>query len=341
MQYPTSQLKVLQYAGLQPGVRLIVLGAVHGNETCGTRAIERITREIDAGELAIVRGSVSFVPVTNPLAYASGHRAGDRNLNRNLRVTATPQDFEDHIANRLCPLLDAHDVLLDLHSFHTPGEAFAMLGPQDNDGPLEPFARATQEEAFALRLGVRRIVEGWLDTYARGVAHRVARAEAQTHAAGSGADNASADNPAARQQQLNTDPAYGVGTTEYMRSRGGCAITLECGQHEDPAAPDLAWRAIRNTLAHFRLIDAPDPAPVAQPEVLRLHEVIDRLHPGDSFVREWKSFDKVAAGERIGTRHDGTPVVAEEAGYVVFPNPGALAGQEWFYLARVSGRFAD
>ncbi|MDQ8020473.1 MAG: succinylglutamate desuccinylase/aspartoacylase family protein [Moraxellaceae bacterium] len=330
VQYSTSQLKVIQYVGLQPGVRLIVLGAVHGNETCGTRAIERITREIDAGELTIVRGSVSFVPVTNPLAYSRGHRAGDRNLNRNLRVTATPQDFEDHIANRLCPLLDAHDVLLDLHSFHTASEAFAMLGPQDNDGPLEPFARATQEEAFALRLGVRRIVEGWLDTYARGVAHRVARAEA----AGTNIDSA-------RQQQLNTDPAYGVGTTEYMRSRGGCAITLECGQHEDPAAPDLAWRAIRNTLAHFRLIDAPDPAPVAQPEVLRLHDVIDRLHPGDTLAREWRSFDKVAAGERIGTRHDGTPVLAEEAGYVVFPNPGALAGQEWFYLARGSGRFGE
>jgi predicted deacylase len=45
---------------------------------------------------------------------------GDRNLNRNLRPTAVPQDFEDRIANVLCPLLDAHDVLLDLHSFQGP-----------------------------------------------------------------------------------------------------------------------------------------------------------------------------------------------------------------------------
>ena len=37
-----------------------------------------------------------------------------------------------------------------------------------------------------------------------------------------------------------------------MRSIGGSALTLECGQHEDPAAPDVAYRAIVNTLAHLR-----------------------------------------------------------------------------------------
>ncbi len=36
--------KSIRYQGPRPGPRLVVLGAVHGNETCGTRAIERITR---------------------------------------------------------------------------------------------------------------------------------------------------------------------------------------------------------------------------------------------------------------------------------------------------------
>ena len=31
-------------------------------------------------------------------------------------------------------------------------------------------------------------------------------------------------------------------------------------------------------------------------------------------------------------------VVAEEDGYIVFPNPAAMAGQEWFYLAKSSPR---
>ncbi|MEQ1662604.1 MAG: succinylglutamate desuccinylase/aspartoacylase family protein [Thiobacillus sp.] len=304
------------FQATQPGNRLIVLGAVHGNETCGTQAIRRVIGEIESGQLNLIAGSVTFVPVTNPLAYANHRRMGDRNLNRNLAPTDTPAEFEDQIANWLCPLLAQHDVLLDLHSFHTAGQPFVMLGPEDNSGTLEPFARAAEETALALRLGVQRFVDGWLDTYAAGVARRVA--------AGVSAREA--------------DARYGVGTTEFMRAHGGIALTLECGQHDDPAAPEVAYCAIRNTLAHLGLSDSAAPAPVTQTEALRLYTVIDRAHADDTFARSWASFDPVRAGEVIGTRHDGTPVTAEADGYVVFPNPAAQPGQEWFYLAKRSTR---
>jgi predicted deacylase len=241
---------------------------------------------------------------------------GDRNLNRNLVPTAEPVEFEDRIANWLCPLLAQHDVLLDLHSFHTAGEPFVMLGPEDNGGTLEPFARAAEETALALRLGVHRFVDGWLDTYAAGVARR--------RAAGASAREA--------------DVHYGVGTTEYMRTQGGIALTLECGQHQDPAAPDVAYRAIHNTLAHLGLSAEPAPESVDAAEALRLYQVIDRAHDQDRFVRDWASFDPVRAGEVIGLRQDGKPVAADCDGYIVFPNPNAQPGQEWFYLARSSTR---
>jgi predicted deacylase len=317
----TTALRIHTFAGLEPGPKLLVLGAVHGNEVCGARGVERIVAEFDIGDITLLRGQVTFIPITNPLAYQLQQRMGDRNLNRNLRPNASPVDFEDRIANVLCPLLEANDVLLDLHSFHTPGEPFAMLGPRDNQGTLEPFAHAKEEEAMAVRLGARRIVEGWLDTYARGVAKRLAYASADL-----------------RSQMLSTDPSYGVGTTEYMRSKGGYAITLECGQHADPAAPEFAYQAIRRTLALLGLIDAPMPEPHPQRELLRLSEVIDRLHPEDSFVKPWKSFDPVAAGEPIGKRHDGSIVVAPGKGFVVFPNPNSFPGNEWFYFAEPSDR---
>jgi hypothetical protein len=63
-------------------------------------------------------------------------------------------------------------------------------------------------------------------------------------------------------------------------------------------------------------------------------DVIDRAHAEDRFAREWSSFDRLAKGDLIGTRRDGTPVTAPEEGYIVFPDVGALAGNEWFYLAR-------
>ena len=56
------------------------------------------------------------------------------------------------------------------------------------------------------------------------------------------------------------------------------------------------------------------------------------------FAREWASFDRLSRGDLIGMRKDGTRVLAEEDGYIVFPNPLAQAGQEWFYLARTSSR---
>ncbi|MEO5882460.1 MAG: succinylglutamate desuccinylase/aspartoacylase family protein [Caldimonas sp.] len=314
--------KSVSYASVEPGIRLVVLGAVHGNETCGTRAIERVIAEIDAGRLTLSAGRVTFVPVTNPLAYANRRRAGDRNLNRKLSSTETPREFEDHVANWLCPLLAGHEVLLDLHSFTAPGLPFVFMGPADNAGPVEPFSQGAREEGLARRLGVGRAVDGWLTTYAAGVARRKAHAARFPEAS------------------LDLDPRYGIGTTEYMRTLGGSALTLECGPHEDPAAPEVAYRAIVNTLAHLRLIDAPDPPPSTM-ECLSLSEVVDRLHPDDAFVRAWRSFDPVAEGQAIATRHDGSAVVAPFAGFIVFPNPSAEPGHEWFYLARASTRLAQ
>jgi len=307
------QFKSVTYAGQDPGPRLIVTGAVHGNETAGTAGIGHVMAQLDAGTLTVLRGNVTFVPVTNPLAHALGRRAGERNLNRDLFPKAEPADFEDRVANWLCPLLAAHDVLLDLHSFNAPGEPFVMVGPHDNEGPLEPFRHEQQERSLARVLGVRRFVDGWLRTYGAGVQRRL-RGDSR----------------------MATVLRYGVGTTEYMRSTGGYALTLECGQHIDPQAPEVARRAILNTLAHLGMIDAPAPAPVAADatEALSMQEVVDKAHDDDRFSRPWSSFDRVAAGAEIGRRADGTAVLAPYDAVILFPDSAAAAGNEWFYLAR-------
>jgi len=313
------QFKSITYTGLGKGPRLIITGAVHGNETCGTKAILRVMEQIDSGKLLIANGSVTFVPVTNPLAYRLVQRSGQRNLNRNLFPNDDPQDFEDQVANWLCPLLAQHDVLLDLHSFNADSEPFVMVGPTNNDGALQPFRHADKERALARRLGVRRFVDGWLATYGQGVQRRMTDTS-----------------------QLQTVLRYGVGTTEYMRSTGGYALTLECGQHDDPAAPDVAWCAIMNTLAFLNVIDAPQPLPLAldQMEALSMVVVHDKADKNDAFVRKWASFDPVAKGQQIGVRADGTSVTAEFDGRILFPSIDAGANQEWYYLARANPDFA-
>jgi predicted deacylase len=315
-QMPDS-LRIHQFVGLAPGPRLIVLGAVHGNETCGSEAIRRVIDAIDQGHLVIERGVLTLVPVTNPMAYRLGRRQGDRNLNRNLRITTEPADFEDRVANALCPLLDAHDVLLDLHSFQSPGQPFAMLGPRDNDGALEPFGQARAEERLLQHLGPARAVEGWMQAYARGVERRRLRGWGPP---------------------MLADLGYGVGTSEYMRAHGGYAVTLECGQHADPKAPAVAEHAIRQTLALLGLVDQPLAVPASAFEVLRLVDVVDREHADDRFVRVWASFDPVTAGEIIAERANGQPVLAPSDGFVVFPNTLSAPGNEWFYFAVRSDR---
>ena len=321
MNQPLSPFKSVSYAGRAPGVKLLVTAAVHGNEVCGTHALRRLIEELDRGDEVVSRGLLTLVPVTNPLAFKQGTRNGDRNLNRALGPAAVPREFEDHVANWLCPLMAQHDVLLDLHSFNAQGKPFAMLGPRNNRDATEPFRHAAEEEAWVQVLGVDRVVDGWLGTYVRGVARR--REEAGERAAG-----------------LDLNPNYGVGTTEYMRSIGGRALTLECGQHRDPQAPEVAYQAVRRTLAHFGLTDEAPPERVSNIETLTLHEVVDKQHPEDRFSRDWQSFDAFEAGELIGVRRNGQEVRAPGQGRIMFPNTAAAARQEWFYLAQPNQRLS-
>ena len=291
------------WSALAPGPSLLVLGAVHGNEVCGAHAIVRAIDELARGHLQLLRGRLTLVPVANPRAFAQNTREGERNLNRHFLPQPAPQDYEDRITNQLAPLLARHDVLLDLHSFHTPGEPFAMVGPRDNTGAREPFARAAEEMALARALGAPQVVEGWLEVYDRAAL--------------------------ARGEQPGDD---GIGTNEYMRSQGGYAVTLECGQHEDPEAITVAAQAIRGALALLGLANVPAPPRIAG-AAARLTDVVLRAAPDDRLVRDWHSFDVVQADDVIGLRADGTPVRAARDGCVLFPHPEADVGQEWFYLA--------
>ncbi|MET4754422.1 succinylglutamate desuccinylase/aspartoacylase family protein [Bradyrhizobium sp. RT11b] len=292
-----------KFRGPLPGARLIVLGAVHGNEPCGSIAIERILQELACGELEIIAGQLTLVPVANRLAYERGTRNGDRDLNRNFAPISTPSDNEDFIANELCLLLAEHTVLIDIHSFSWQSSPMVLLGPDSSARDPHPFAFACDEESLAAHLGVSRALYGWLATNMQ------------------------------RAQRRGSSIQYCKGTTDYMRAVGGYGVTLECGQHADPLAPELAYQAIRNALAHLRLIASEAPEPRQEIEFLRVYEVLDRNSTKDRFAREWNSFDRLYLGDAVAYRSDGTVVLSPADGVIVFPNENAEPGTEWFYLA--------
>lgn len=306
-------LESVCFAGLLPGPRLIVVGGVHGNETCGPLVIARAIDDCRSGRLAVRRGEVTFVPVANPKAFRQRTREGDRNLNRDLREKPVPLDFEDRIGNRLCALLRRHDVLLDLHSFRGQGEPFVFFGPEDNEGAREPFRHGASEAAFGACLGTRTMIHGWLDAYASLIAARE------------------------RLGLPRLPITEGFGTTEYMRFAGGYGVTLECGSHDDPASAERGYDAILRAFAHLRITD--DPAPPSSVQIMiEIRDVIVCEGSGDRLHGTWKTGQPVRAGEVVAHRSDGRPVTAAQDGYIIFPDATAKRGECICYLGVDSGR---
>ncbi|OCO99256.1 hypothetical protein BC374_09590 [Ensifer sp. LC13] len=310
-----TPIEVVRFSGLQRGPKLLVTGAVHGNETCGPDAIWRAITACRTGELAVRRGEVTFVPVVNGKAYRQGTREGDRNLNRDLCEVTIERDYEDRVANTLCPLLRQNDVLLDIHSYRSAGEPFVFLGPDNSTKGNQPFSKAELETSLAVRLGPGLILHGWLDAYAKSIAEQARHG---------GAGNAL---------------SHAVGTAEYMRFSGGYGLTLECGQHKDPGAVDVAYQAIVRALAHLGIIDSPAPEAV-HPRAIHLVDVVLCLSPGDRLEGDWRTGDPVTAGQTIARRASGEAVVAPRDGFVIFPDAAATPLQELFYFGVASDRFA-
>jgi hypothetical protein len=229
--------KSIAYAGPRSGTRLIVLGAVHGNETCGTHAIERVARELDSGALRLQAGRLTLVPVTNALAYAAGRRAGDRNLNRKLAPTETPRECGTTSPTgsarcspptRCCSTCTVHR--RGCRSSSRPGDNAARSSRSHRPRASRRWRRAPRRHARRRRFGSA--------TYAAGTLRR--RELAALHP----------------EATLDLDPRYGI------QRPSTCAGSVLRGDARmrparRSAGAQVAYRAIVNTLAHLGLSEAP------------------------------------------------------------------------------------
>jgi predicted deacylase len=143
------------YRSGQAGPAVLMFGAVHGNETCGTVALARLKLELELGIVALRRGTLTLAPVCNPLAYRAGRRYIHENLNRiiapGLEVTHPERGF----GQALVRMIDDCDVLLDLHSYSAGTLPFISY---DYDTPAN--------RAIAESFGIAHWVTGWRELYA-------------------------------------------------------------------------------------------------------------------------------------------------------------------------------
>lgn len=155
-----------------------------------------------------------------------------------------------------------------------------------------------KELAFGTALGVNDFVCGWSDAFG--------------------------DGQGSKESQ---------GTTEYARTRGALAVTLECGNHHNADAPDVGYRAILRAMAHLGMLDAGAPAagPSAAQRCVRMKSVY-RREAGAELAKPWRHFDPVAKGEAMAVLANGTNLSAPEDGYIVLPKQAADTGGEWFFF---------
>lgn len=312
----TMTVKSICYRALTPGPNFVLLGAVHGNEKCGSRALQRVADLLDGGTLKLASGQLTLIPICNPKAYEQDVRFVERNLNRHMYPKSDPKAYEDYLDPLLCAELARADYLLDLHSFASEGGPFVFLSGKDDI-----------ETAFARTLGVKFFIHGWREAY------QTVDARPDTEA-----------------QRLEA-----MGTTTYARAQNGAkALTLECGHHYNADAAHVGFVATLRAMLWLNLLDAstlpatlpgfpPENAnPIARellttqapPETqvsVKMRKVFYKEKPGE-LARPWQHLDSVKKGEVLATFEDGSQIVSEQDGYVILPKRTAQVGGEWFYL---------
>lgn len=297
--YEKEGITVHTVQGQERGEDFTVFGSVHGNEFCGSVALDRILQNIKDEKIRIKAGNFTCVPIANPLAFAQKTRFVSHNLNRAFypREAEEITCQEHRFANVLAPLLQKQGgYFLDLHSYTANGNAFAILGGEMSEN----------YKAFAKSLGVARLIYGWGEVV--------------------------------KDDKTHEDARTGQGTVNYARlpENGMYSITLECGHHHNPDAADIGYQATLNVLKMLNIADIDEAlfntsVMGGEQYSIKLKYVQFKTKDGE-FAKDWINMDSVLAGETIATSSDGEKLTAPQDGFIVLPNKNATINDEWFFF---------
>ncbi len=147
-------LEIKNYKSSIEGPVLGFIGAIHGNEVCGVKAINKLISNIDNGDIKLKSGEINLLPIANPKAYAQGVRFCEINLNRVFVEKENPELYEEKLAQEIIAFINKSDVIIDIHSNHAGGVPFV-------------FQDVIDEETTALveALPVASIMRGWIELY--------------------------------------------------------------------------------------------------------------------------------------------------------------------------------
>ena len=116
-----------------PGLRLLVLGALHGNEPDGVIALQSVLATVQSQGLSL-KGSVTGL-LGNRRAYNRGLRYLERDLNRGWGDAFDPEDETALERRELRAAIE-----LELQAAQQAGEPLLVLDLHSTSGPGAPFA---------------------------------------------------------------------------------------------------------------------------------------------------------------------------------------------------------
>jgi succinylglutamate desuccinylase len=313
MRHSTKERKRIigVHEGSDNDILCIVVGAMHGNEPAGVRALELIFKMLEVE------------PITNPnfqfrgrLMGIKGHlnafQNGVRYVRRDLNRLWTPEnialvqssDFDEKDQD-LCELKEILNlvkreikqqqpkqiVFLDLHTTSADGGIFTIPADTENDIQL-----ATQLHAPVIK-GLLKGLEG------------------------------------TSLQYFNTQN-LGVPTT---------AICFEAGQHNDPLSVNRAIAAIINLLKAIGCIHAQDVenqhTKILKDYAKDLPELTEltychKIKPDDNFKMKagFKNFEKINKGDILAEDRQGK-IYAKQDGYMLMPLYQSK-GEDGFFLVK-------
>lgn len=322
------------FSAERPGKRLLLLGTVHGNETCGYFAVERLREKIISGELLLESGEITTVPISNERVFRQGVRLTEDNLNRSFfwlcdghflidnvnkivenedlgnqfdmraemgdielqkKAGQAPSSYEQERAKELARLFVSKDAEIDIHSQTAEGESYCF--GQNESLELKSYLNA---------LGTKNIIYGWDKMYPEG--------------------DFTSENLAEKMGILGT--------------------TVECGSHENPDSIEFAWRIILNALKYLKIISDKTYLQqfVQMDEKYRYQKISKNLRmikmyrwiDGGKMTHDWKHLETINEGDIIAHTNSGETIIAEEDCLMILPNYHPIRNnEEWFYLAKI------
>lgn len=296
--------------GSERGPLLIVLGALHGNETAGVRAIDIVLKMLEVEPITnpgfALSGKIVGL-IGNRRAYRKKERFIDVDLNRiwleksfdriksNAKSVLNSEEQElKELSQLIKKTINQYQpnrcILLDIHTTSSDGGLFVI--PTDSEASIE-IAKATNAP----------VIKGMLNGVKGTTLHYYS----------------------SERLNINID-----------------AVTFEAGQHDDPLSINRSVAAVINVMRSIGMVSKEDVENIHD-EVLikychdlpKVTELIYKysIQPGEEFVMNpgYKNFDIVKKDQALAMNQFG-PVLSPFAGRILMPLYQKLGNDGFFII---------